>query len=249
LEKLAGTEQPPGSIHPAATPLLDSALKRAEAQEKALRDALAASQPLSPPSPAPVSRRSVPAVVMTAKPKKSGSPGPKSSSAGSKAATRPPQPRDEKAKPADPALVGRKSPERPKDDHAPPSITDLRLCRKVLGFGVFEPLEGSGLRAGQTVLLYCEANGLQYQARGEAFVARLSSRVELAAARDGAKVWEQDLGEAEDECRSRRRDCYVNCRLTFPPTVPPGDYRLRLIQTDLLAHRSATAELPVTFGR
>ena len=63
------------------------------------------------------------------------------------------------------------------------------------------------------------------------------------------KVWDQSLGEAEDRCRSRRRDYYVNYRITIPTTVAPGDYRIRLTQTDLVAGQTASAELPVTIPR
>ena len=137
------------------------------------------------------------------------------------------------------------------EDRVPLCITDLRLCRNVLGFGVFEPLEGPILKPGQPVILYCELSGLRYQTvdTDQSFVSRLSSRVELVSAKDGTKVWDQALGDAEDHCRSRRRDCYVNYRITIPATVPPGDYRIRLTQTDLVAHQTASSELPLTIPR
>ena len=90
---------------------------------------------------------------------------------------------------------------------------------------------------------------MRYQAKDTSYVSRLSSRVELISARDGTKVWEQSLGEAEDQCRSRRRDNYANYRITLPQTLPSGDYRLRLTQTDLVANRSASSELPLTVTR
>ena len=135
------------------------------------------------------------------------------------------------------------------EDRVPLGVSDLRLCSKVSGFGSFELLPAAALKAGQPVLIYCELTGLRYQARDTIFVSRLSSRVELISARDGARVWEQSLGEAEDQCRSRRRDNYVNYRITLPKTLLAGDYRLRLTQTDLVANRSASAELPLTVTR
>ncbi len=135
------------------------------------------------------------------------------------------------------------------EDRVPLGVSDLRLCRGVSGFGSFEPLPASDLKTGQPFLVYCELTGLRYQARDTSYVSRLSSRVELISARDGAKVWEQSLGEAEDQCRRRRRDNYVNYRITLPPTLPAGDYRLRLTQTDLVANHSASSELPLTITR
>jgi len=132
------------------------------------------------------------------------------------------------------------------EDRVPLGATELRLCRKVYGFGSFEPLPASALKAGQPILIYCELTGLRYQARETGYVSRLSSQVELVSVKDGTKVWEQSLGEAEDQCRSRRRDNYVNYRITLPPTITPGDYRLRLTQTDLVANQSASSELSLT---
>jgi hypothetical protein len=348
LEKVSGPENATRLLKQAATPLLDSALKRAEAQDHVPLETLAASQPASPPLP--VGRSTVHAVMPVAKPREPESASQKpsrpsrlagsrasaaSSAAEPKTQAKPPELRDakegpkdpttasSKAEPADPAVIWGNSLERLKrvaqesanqpssgegvalwqvraqvidwlssntarpanhallkgavttiadaiktpsgddparsaeirsavlalEDRVPLNITGLRLCRRVYGFGAFEPLEGSGLKAGQTVLIYCEPTGLRYRTKGETFSSRLSSRVELVSAKGGTKVWEQALGEAEDECRSRRRDCYVNYRTTFPPTIAPGDYRLRLIQTDLVANCSASSELPVTFSR
>ena len=132
------------------------------------------------------------------------------------------------------------------EDRAPLGIINLRVCRKVLDFGSFEPIEPSSLKAGQPVILYCELTGLHYRNSGPGFVSRLSSRIELIDPRSGGKVWEQALGEVEDQCRSRRRDNYWNFRIKLPQRVPPGDYRLRLTQTDMVASQTASAELAVT---
>jgi hypothetical protein len=132
------------------------------------------------------------------------------------------------------------------EDRVPFGIAELHLCRNVLGFGAFELMDGSVVKLGHSVILYCELPGLRYQTLDGDFVSRLSSRVELATANDGVKVWDLSLGEAEDRCRSRRRDNYVNYRLTIPTSVAPGEYRLRLIQTDLVASQTTLAETPVT---
>ena len=132
------------------------------------------------------------------------------------------------------------------EERVPMGISGLRLCRKVLGFGAFEPLEELKLKPGQNILVYCEPTGLRFETRGDASVVRLSSRIELVSTDDGRKVWEQDLGAAEDQFRGRRRDCFVNYRIAMPSSVSPGSYRLRLFQKDLVGNSSATAELPVT---
>jgi hypothetical protein len=135
------------------------------------------------------------------------------------------------------------------EDRVPLGLINLRVCRNVLGFGSFEPLETSGLKPGQPIILYCELTGLHFRSKGSSFVSRLSSRVELVDVRDNSRAWEQTLGDAEDECRSRRRDNYVNFRINLPSTLKPGDYQLRLTQTDLVANETASIAVPVTIAR
>jgi hypothetical protein len=132
------------------------------------------------------------------------------------------------------------------EEHAPLAIADLRICRKVHGFGNFEPLDPARCRPGASMIVYCELEGLRYEPQGPMRRSRLSTRVELVPARGGEPAWSQDLGTAEDVCRRRRRDYYVNFRITLPPTLPPGDYELRLSQADEVAARSVAATIPMT---
>ncbi len=127
-------------------------------------------------------------------------------------------------------------------------ITELRLCRKISGFGRFEPLDPTAIKAGQRLLLYWEMTGLEYQAQGDAFRSRLAAHLELRPDGDASIVWEQSPGIAEDLCNHRRRDCYANCRIELPKTLEPGRYRLRLIQTDLIADRTSSKEVPITIA-
>jgi hypothetical protein len=124
-------------------------------------------------------------------------------------------------------------------------ISDLRLCRSIAGFGSFEPLADERVKAGQRLLVYCELTGLQYEVRDAGFVSRISSRVELKSAPGGPVIWEQELGDAEDACRRRRRDYYVNYFVDLPKALHPGSYRLRLLQTDLVAGSATSSEIPL----
>jgi hypothetical protein len=127
----------------------------------------------------------------------------------------------------------------------PLEITELQLCRKVKGFGDFEPLEAAACRPGRGVILYCEMAGVRYESEGALHRSRLASRVEIVATSGGAPVWTQSLGTADDLCRRRRHDYYVNYRMTLPDTLPPGSYEVRLVQDDLVANHSASRSIPV----
>ncbi|AGA26884.1 hypothetical protein [Singulisphaera acidiphila] len=135
------------------------------------------------------------------------------------------------------------------ESEAPLEISDLRLCRKVNGFGNFDPLDTAACKAGQPLIVYCEMSGLQYTAAGEQFHSRLSSRVELVPTSGGDPVWAQSLGSAEDVCRRRRRDYYVNYRIILADTIPPGVYELRVVQKDEIAGHSTSASIPLTIQR
>ncbi|AMV40113.1 hypothetical protein [Planctomyces sp. SH-PL62] len=128
------------------------------------------------------------------------------------------------------------------------SINAVRLCRKIHGFGSFEPMNANALKAGRSALVYCELGGLEYRPDGEEFVSQVETRVELVRDEDDAKVWEV-VGKAEDRCRARRRDSYVGTLITLPESVAPGAYTLRLSQADATSGKAAAAEIAVTIAQ
>jgi hypothetical protein len=129
------------------------------------------------------------------------------------------------------------------------SVANLQLCRKVAGFGSFEPWGPPTVKPGQRVLLYCEMTGLRYEAAESGFVSRLSTRVELRRADTGKLIWEEELGIAKDACSRVRHDYYVSYRLKLPESLPAGKHRLRIAQTDLAANRSASSEVELTVAQ
>ena len=130
------------------------------------------------------------------------------------------------------------------DSGDPLGIGKICICRKILGFGAFEPLHESQVKVGKPILLYCEMNGMQYEAKDASFVSRLSSKIEISSAHDGSLQWAYVFRPKEDMCGSHRHDYFV-CYQFLPQTLAPGFYRLRLTQTDLVANRSTSAEIPL----
>jgi hypothetical protein len=126
------------------------------------------------------------------------------------------------------------------EDGLPLEISELQLCRKVKGFGDYEPVGEAGCRPGGAVIVYCAMTGVRYEPDGGRYRSRLASRAEIAQAGGGAPVWSTALGTADDLCQQRRRDFYVNYRVDIPDSVPPGSYELRLIQDDLVSSQSAS---------
>jgi hypothetical protein len=126
------------------------------------------------------------------------------------------------------------------EDQMPLEITALHLCRKVKGFGDYEPIDAAACRPGHGVIVYCEMTGVRYESDGASFRSRLESRVEIRAAGGGPPVGGWVLGTADDVCHRRRRDFYVNYRVTIPESLAPGSYEIRLIEDDLVGSQSAT---------
>ncbi len=128
---------------------------------------------------------------------------------------------------------------------APLEIADLTPCRMVHGFGDVEPLEPATRKPGQSVVLYSEINGLAYEAAGRSFRSRVEGTVELFKDGSDRPAWSHPLPMVEDTCRKRRRDYFIGHKFTLPDDLPPGDYRLRLTQKDLVAGQVATRETAI----
>jgi hypothetical protein len=131
----------------------------------------------------------------------------------------------------------------------PLGVVKLCLCRKIDGFGAFEPLNEPRVKAGKGVLLYCEMTGMTYEPQESSFSARLTSKIEIRSAADRKIRYVWELAPEEDICASRRHDFFVTYRLPLPRNLPPGSYRLYLTQTDLVANRSTSAEIPLEIVR
>lgn len=123
----------------------------------------------------------------------------------------------------------------------PLHASEVLLARKVHGFGHVDSLDPNSLRPGQTLIVYCEMAGLHWAKTADGVRSRLASRVEVVKRGESRPVWSQDLGTAEDACRRRRRDYYVNYKLALPKSLPAGPYDLRLTQTDLVGEHTTSA--------
>lgn len=126
------------------------------------------------------------------------------------------------------------------------SISEMRFCRKVLGFARTEPLSTESCRPGQEVLIYCELEGLRDEEGEAGFRSRLSARLQILPKSGGAPIWQVELGEQVDVCRRRRRDFFASYRLRLPEGLRAGAYEIRLVQKDLLAEAETSRALPLT---
>jgi len=264
---VAAAQLPAGS----STPLLDAAMQRVEAVTRQQRESLSSAESADEPQkkpvrPSPGSTSAQPAKAPESDPPlpvvlaRSGEPdGPPKSAkphVSSPAKLPPVQHASSESPGKKTGPPPERSPEHPPSSLVPSKrdadshldVANLQLCRKVTGFGSFEPLAQTTVKPGQQVLLYCEMTGLRYDATDAGFISRLSARVELRATDNETVIWEQEPGIARDVCPRVRHDYYVTYRLTFPRSLPAGRHRLRVVQTDLAANRSASAEIPLNIA-
>ncbi len=125
-------------------------------------------------------------------------------------------------------------------DRANPLIADIRLCKKVVTFGVYDEMPAEELAAGQGIqtIVYCEVRNLRYEKTSEGhYRASLATRVELIAS-DGRSVWNRDEPSVTDVCRKPRGDFFLAQRVSLPATLPEGEYVLKAFVEDKLSGKA-----------
>lgn len=131
---------------------------------------------------------------------------------------------------------------------ADPVVNAVALCRKVLTFGVFEPMLPEEMVAGRSMqtIVYCELKNLRSEpVDGGQYRTALSTRIELFSA-DGKSLWHQEEPKIEDLCRRKRSDFFIAQRIALPANLTPGDYVLKVTVTDELSNRMNEGGLPFT---
>jgi len=132
--------------------------------------------------------------------------------------------------------------------HVDPVVSGVALCRRVVTFGVHEAMPAADLVSGKGVqtIVYSEVRRFRSESKADGqFETRLATRLELFSA-DGKSVWNKEEPEIVDVCRRRRTDFFIAQRVTLPPTLPAGDYVLKVFVEDKLSGRAGEGRLPLT---
>jgi hypothetical protein len=127
----------------------------------------------------------------------------------------------------------------------PLQIPTLALCRRVDGYGAYEPLPPRlPAQREKGVVLYCEIEGF-FSRLGDRrlWETRLSQEVWLYDGQ-GQAVW-HDSSITVDVSRHRRRDFFIARIIHFPGTLAEGQYTLKVALTDSLSGKVAEAALPL----
>jgi hypothetical protein len=122
------------------------------------------------------------------------------------------------------------------------TLRNLTLCKKVIGYGAYEPYETSRFSPGQPLALYVEVENYHSESTEKGYITLLGSSYELLDD-EGRRVGGDSFPDVEDICRARRRDFHIQYRLTLPAKIEPGHYRLNLTIRDRQGDKIGTSSV------
>ena len=117
----------------------------------------------------------------------------------------------------------------------PIDIRTIELCRRVTGYGIYEPFEKSVFLAGTShkMIVYVELDHFQTHKHDEdKYEVKLEQELTLYNESDGLAVWRNDPVQIVDTSRNRRNDFFVVQLINLPPRLSVGKYRLKVRVTD-----------------
>lgn len=116
-------------------------------------------------------------------------------------------------------------------------MSNIQLCRKVSGFGVYDTFESNTFLAGreQPMIVYAELENFRstQDVRGQ-YQVKLTQEIVLYNESDGLAVWKQPTAEIVDRSRNRRRDFFVVQLIRLPARLSVGKYRLKIRVNDVV---------------
>ncbi len=125
-------------------------------------------------------------------------------------------------------------------------VTSVALCRKVVTFGVYEELADEALVAGRTTwaIVYSEIRNFQVEQTDDGeYRTHLATRLEVLT-EAGQSVWQHQEPDIADLCRQRRTDFFIAQRIELPPTLPAGNYVLKVMVEDKLSDKAGETSHP-----
>jgi hypothetical protein len=122
-------------------------------------------------------------------------------------------------------------------------ITQMRLCQRVRGFGVYEPWgDDHPFEPRQSMDIYVEVQNFSNQRGGNGYAIQLLSSAEVHDVHGGI-AWSPTFREDAERSQTPRHDFFRYYWIPIPSNVQPGRYTLCLTITDVPTGRTATRSL------
>ncbi|MEM1098775.1 MAG: hypothetical protein AAGH92_08295 [Planctomycetota bacterium] len=131
----------------------------------------------------------------------------------------------------------------------PLTLRNTKLCKRVSGFGVYEPFGSYEFVAGREhrAIVYAEVDHFAVQPDDAGrFEVQLQQEVTLFNEADGLAVWKQPAQPIHDLSQRKRRDFYNVQMVTLPANLGVGKYRLKVRVTDVHGGTVDEATLPIS---
>lgn len=134
------------------------------------------------------------------------------------------------------------------------------LCRRVEGFGRYEPLTTDTFVAGRPIraIVYTELDGFMARAArsgdpvqngvpmAEQVSVELTQSLTLFHDSDGLQAWHKPAQRVVETTRAARRDFYLIHTIELPANLTIGKYRLKVTVTDATSGASDEVTMPIT---
>lgn len=121
------------------------------------------------------------------------------------------------------------------------SLPTLTICRSVLGYGLYEPIEPAQFRAGvhNEFVAYCEIQNIASQKQSDgSFQTWLDVKTSVLT-RSGDTVQESQSPAVKTNWKTERHECFLAPIISLPPSLPPGDYVVKVTITDKIGGKVA----------
>ncbi len=135
-------------------------------------------------------------------------------------------------------------------------IARAELCRRVDGFGSFQPFPRNDFMAGQTnrAIVYAEIDRFAHRPRaetsdggapGDTLAVELSQELLVVHRADGRLAWRRPPERIVETSRNIRRDFYLVSEIELPRTLTVGSYLLKVRIRDEIAGSVDEVSIPL----
>lgn len=127
------------------------------------------------------------------------------------------------------------------------SIPVAKVCTKVDGFGVYDPIDPPRFAAGRShqAIIYCEVANFSSQLNAQKLWETRLTQEAVLYTESGLAVWTDPSRPIVDVCRNRRSDFFIVRMMRLPANLSINRYMLKVTVTDQQAGRIAEVTVPV----
>lgn len=134
------------------------------------------------------------------------------------------------------------------DEQQPLTIRNLKLCKRVKGFGVYQTFERNVFlaRREHPVIVYAELDHFGHRTESDGrHAVELTQEIVLYNESDGLPVWRQKPTRIIDRSYNIREDFFVVQVVRLSPRLTVGKYRLKVTITDEVGQTIDEASMPI----